>query len=782
MNQAPSLLSIAQAVSDGDPVDWALAESTARTEQDRDALRALKSLSALVHADASTPAGWGPLELRELVGQGTFGRVFRAFDPRLEREVALKLIPDTTAGGAMSSSIIAEGRQLAKVRHANVVTVYGADIFDGSVGIWMEFVSGRTLKDLVSESGPLGAAEAAVIGRDLCRALAAVHKQGLIHQDVKAQNVMRESGGRTVLMDFGTAEAHSELPRGLRGTPAYLAPEVLAGGAPSVQSDVYSLGVLLFYLSTGTFPVVADSIEALHAHHQAGTRRRLADLRPELPAEFVRAVEDAMAPVAADRPTSAGDFEQRLRHVLEVAPATARSRWPVFGTVGALVAVVAVSAGWYWQNRPDPIALGQVAFGESPSGSALIGRIKQRLDEYGGLQVVDAAPARLDVTVDSQKVIARLVDRGGRELWAETFEATPLAPGALTTDAAGAIATVLRTRLSSDEWARIRDGARRNASAETLFLRARAWMTIRREEPLRKSLSFFLQSATKVPSFGLAHAGAAEANILLTIYRFAPRPATLAAARELAERAVALDPQIPEAHAILGYTRKLQFDWAGAIESFQHAVRLKPDYTDAHLRLATVYLQTANPDAALASMKAAQSLEPKSIAVQTQYAVLLLFSRRFEEAQAEAERVAALTPGRAGPYQTIAESLMYRGDWAAAETAIREAIRLEGTGASQPTLLADLALIHAGRGQAKLAADLLAQLVERHNSGSSGAAAHIASIKLSLGDKRAALDWLAISAHEGEGDAGYLLIDPRWDRLRGNSEFEKILKSVRLTR
>lgn len=779
-----TLLSIAQAVSDGEPVDWALAESTANTAEDRDAIRALKSLSSLVTADAAAPAHWGSLELRELVGQGTFGRVYRAFDPRLEREVALKLIPDMpSTGGAMSSSIIAEGRQLAKVRHANVVTVYGADIFDGSVGIWMEFVSGRTLKDVVAEGGPLGAAEAAVIGRDLCRALAAVHKQGLIHQDVKAQNVMRESGGRTVLMDFGTADVHSELPRGLRGTPAYLAPEVLEGGVPSVQSDIYSLGVLLFYLATGTFPVVADSIEALHAQHQSGARRRLADLRPELPAEFVRAVEDAMETAAANRPTSAGEFEQRLRHVLEVAPASSRSRWTFSVAILALVVGVVVSAGWYWHNRPDPIAVGEIALAPtSPSTEALIGRIRQRLAEYGGLQIVETAPARLDVTVDAQRVIARLVEQNGREVWAETFEAAPQAPEALTTDAAGAIATVLRSRLAPEEWARIRAGSARNAAAETLFLRARAWMTIRREEPLRKSLSFFLQSATKVPSFGLAFAGAAEANILLTIYRYSPRLATLAAARELAERAVAIDARIPEAHAILGYVRKLQFDWTGAIASFEEATRLKPDYTDAQLRLSTVYLQTGRPDDALVAMRAAQSLEPKSTAVQTQYAVLLLFSRRFAEAQAEAEQIAAVTPGRPGPFQTIGESHIFRGNWPEAEAAIREAIRLEGTGATQPNLLADLALVQVGKGRRDLATDLRDQLVQRRAAGAAGGAAHIAAIELALGHPAASIVLLKSAIADGEGDAGYLLIDPRWDALRRDPEFSKLLQVVRLTK
>ena len=112
--------------------------------------------------------------------------------------------------------------------------------------------------------GPFGAAEAALVGQDLCAALAAVHAAGLLHRDVKAQNVMRESGGRIVLMDFGPARSSADTaePARMAGTPLYLAPEMFRGSQPRSQSDIYSLGVLLFYLVTGEFPVAAASIES----------------------------------------------------------------------------------------------------------------------------------------------------------------------------------------------------------------------------------------------------------------------------------------------------------------------------------------------------------------------------------------------------------------------------------------------------------------------------------------------------------------------------------------
>ena len=164
-----------------------------------------------------------------------------------------------------------------------------------------------------------GAREAALIGLDLCAALAAVHGAGLLHRDVKAQNVMRESGGRLVLMDFGTGEELSGTNR-LVGTPLYLAPEIFRGQRASVQSDLYSVGVLLFYLVTGKFPVNAGSMEQLARAHAHRERQPLRDLRPDLPEVFIAAVERALDSDPSRRYQSVGELESALRESLD-APA-----------------------------------------------------------------------------------------------------------------------------------------------------------------------------------------------------------------------------------------------------------------------------------------------------------------------------------------------------------------------------------------------------------------------------------------------------------------------------
>jgi Tfp pilus assembly protein PilF/TolB-like protein len=272
---------------------------------------------------------WGHLTLRERVGSGVFGEVYRAYDDKLDRDVALKLLrTGTRSADRLAAKVLHEGRLLARVRHPNVVSVHGVEAHGDRVGLWMEFIRGCTLEQLLERQGLFGAREATLIGQDLCRALAAVHASGLVHRDVKAQNVMREEGGRVVLMDFGTGiparddDANSSTAAPTAGTPLYLAPEVLDGREATASSDIYSLGVMLFHLVTGSYPVSARSLVELIEAHRGG-RKRLHDARPDLPDAFVQVVERALAIDPVQRYQSAGAMQEALTRALGIESASA---------------------------------------------------------------------------------------------------------------------------------------------------------------------------------------------------------------------------------------------------------------------------------------------------------------------------------------------------------------------------------------------------------------------------------------------------------------------------
>lgn len=262
-----------------------------------------------------TTETWGRYRLVRRLGAGGFGSVYCAWDPQLERNIAIKILHEQVADDRLQERLLLEGRALARVQHANVVQVFEVAAHGSRVGLCMELVSGETLSDVLRSRGPMNPREAAVVGEDVCRALAAVHAAGYVHRDVKAQNVMRDKAGKIVLMDFGTghdATSDSHGPRDFAGTPVYMAPELLDGHPASVQSDIYAVGVLLYHLVTRQYPVEGATLLDLIDAHKTGRGRPLVERRPDVPLPFAQVVSRAIAVNPAERWESAEAMLQAL--------------------------------------------------------------------------------------------------------------------------------------------------------------------------------------------------------------------------------------------------------------------------------------------------------------------------------------------------------------------------------------------------------------------------------------------------------------------------------------
>jgi tetratricopeptide (TPR) repeat protein len=354
------LSALADAILDGSAVDWSAVEAGA-DEATRGLLHELKLVAALADVHRSAPPStitrsesaraaraaasddverWGHLQLFERVGRGTSGDVYRAWDTRLDREVALKLLPAARPAAGRPSPIIEEGRLLARVDHPNVVHIYGAEQIGDRIGLWMEFVRGETIERAIARDGRFGVADSLRIALELSRAVAAVHAAGLLHRDIKAQNVLRSSSGRIVLMDFGAGrELSNRSATDLTGTPLYLAPEILRGEPASVQSDVYSVGVLIHRMLSGGYPVHAGSVAALREAHERGARRPLRAARRDLSTPLARAIDKATNPDPARRQRTVDALASDL-----AAASQPWRRWPVLVVVTACAALLATSA------------------------------------------------------------------------------------------------------------------------------------------------------------------------------------------------------------------------------------------------------------------------------------------------------------------------------------------------------------------------------------------------------------------------------------------------------
>ena len=373
---------VADAILDGTPIDWAAVES--RTDgTSRGVLGRLRVLSQLAHLHRHSPtpsltpestvpavattatappigesagelAHWGHLRLLERIGHGASGQVYRAYDTRLDRDVALKLLPAHVAsGGRRGTSIIEEGRLLARVRHPNVVIIHDAERIGDQVGLSMELVGGLTLEQMLEQGTRFTVAETVTIGLQLCQAMAAVHEAGLLHRDIKAQNVMMTGAGRVVLMDFGTGcDPLDGSSATLAGTPLYLAPELLRGSAPTVQSDIYSLGVLLYHLLTGPIRYRPKPRPAWAAHElREGFGAGM--LVHGLPRRLGRIIDRAIRPHPGER---YGDVESVAADLMTVSAPRRRASVVSAAAVAVLLCIAAVWWGALGQEAGSPAA------------------------------------------------------------------------------------------------------------------------------------------------------------------------------------------------------------------------------------------------------------------------------------------------------------------------------------------------------------------------------------------------------------------------------------------
>jgi len=340
------LLDLAGELSDLTPVDWeALAEDPDNEGIPLHGMSLISKVARIHHAKrASQPEAlvqfvWGPLQVLEELGRGSNGTVYRAWDSRLATEVALKLRGDSDRSTARQW--LEEARRLARIRHPNVVRVLGADVHDGRAGIWMELLEGPSFALRFDGAARPSGREIALSGLDLCEGLAAIHAAGMLHGDVAPHNILRVSDGRCVLLDLGSSRERAGDATPLSLTPLYCAPEVLRGEAPTVQSDVYALGAVLHRVATGEPPVAAEDIESLRAFH-ADERHasRLRELRPELPATLVRALERALSPSPQQRPATMAEFARALERAVR-QPRRSRRIW--FASAAAALAVALVA-------------------------------------------------------------------------------------------------------------------------------------------------------------------------------------------------------------------------------------------------------------------------------------------------------------------------------------------------------------------------------------------------------------------------------------------------------
>jgi serine/threonine-protein kinase len=266
--------------------------------------------------------------LDEKIGAGGMSTVYRAYDPTLERWVAIKLMHrDLSDDPDQLERFRREARAVARLSHPHVVTVIDFGEDDGTPYIVLEYVEGETLKERIRRMGRLPVVEAVAYAIEIGRALTAAHAERLVHRDVKPQNVLIDAEGRGKVTDFGIArslEAHGLTATGrVLGTTDYVSPEQALGKDVTQQSDVYSLGIVLFEMLTGEVPFGADSQVAVAMKHVKEPLPDVQRRRPEVSAALAAVLEHSTAKETKNRYATAADMVHDLEEVLAIEVARA---------------------------------------------------------------------------------------------------------------------------------------------------------------------------------------------------------------------------------------------------------------------------------------------------------------------------------------------------------------------------------------------------------------------------------------------------------------------------
>ena len=796
---------LAQAIADGTPVDWTCVEQ--EWSDNRELLEELRLLAtvARVHrgpVDAAPhsaqneasdePRYWSRLRLIERVGGGSFGDVYRAWDPRLHREVALKLIPVEETATTSAEAIIREGRLLARVRHSGVVTIYDAERIGSQVGLCMEFVQGPTLQQRIQESGPFATDEAITYGLQLCEALSAVHAAGVLHRDIKAGNVATKPDGDVVLMDFGAGAPVDTADGDLAGTPLYLAPEVLDGAPATAASDVYSLGVLLYYMVTGSYPAQARSVSelrALHEQRRSDASRDLVLLRA-VPRQFASIIARACHPVPSCRYATATLLAEdigRLQRRRRAKPwrRAAAAALVVFG-----LGVGLASVGDWGAREPVRLAILPVDMAARPGGPEITPHemtsdLIALMERNQGLRLISTASvfslqvrelplkeigAALGVStvlqvrvqpsegpVQADARLIRVADE--RMLWSARFEQSGGGLLELNRSIAAGLADALNLRGAAPPPV----GSQvLNREAHARYLRGRVALEKRTAEGQRTAKQQFEQALAVDPNHAAAYAGLAHVYLSGNpqIAGVSPEEA-LRRAADASARALALGPSLPEAHVSAALVRSARSDWTGAEESYRRAIELAPNNVLARQEYSHWLALRARFEEGLEHAQRAAELDPLSARAVLSVSIVLRMARRFDEALAPTQKALALDPLHPAALQNL--GLCYQG-LGRLDEAIEAYQRTGRPNGNLAHALGQTGRLHEARA--------LISLFEERFAREGLGAGEIAQAYIGIGELERAFEWLDPRYHLWPVTFKVAAV---WDPLRPDPRFTALL-------
>jgi TolB-like protein/tetratricopeptide (TPR) repeat protein len=782
----------------------------------------------------------GHFRLLEMIGAGGMGVVYRAHDERLDRDVALKVLPSgTLADEAVRKRFRMEALVLSRLNHPNIATVHDFHDQENAHFLVMELIPGETLDEKI-QGAPLPEREVLRLGVQLALGLSAAHAEGVVHRDLKPGNVRITPDGRLKVLDFGLAtlrrlewnERADTTGLGesalVAGSPPYMAPEQLLGEVVDARSDIYGAGAVLYEMVTGRRPFAESHgprlVDAVLHAPPVPPRDINGRLSPGLEAIVLKCLDKDPARRYQSARELLVDLERLsvpVTPVTRVQPRAQRNRtaWASLSVAAVTTLLIAsgpAARGFFGGTvEGSPVRSLVVLPLENRSGDpgqdyfadGMTDALIADLSQIGSLRVISrtssmrykaarktlpeiARELGVDAVVegsvlrskDAVRITAQLVHvPSDRNLWARTFEGDPEDVISLQREVARSVAREVDAKLTGSERARLQSPGPIDPEAHEAYLRGKHLYEFGDSESLRRALVYFETAVAKQPDYPLALVGLADAHVYLRVLTAEPGSVSpeqaLARAQAALDQALRLDPQLADAHSSAAYARSvLAQDWAGAEAGFKRAIALNANLSRAHEEYAWLLAARGRTDEAAALMRQALRLDPLSPFTTAGIARILFYQGRLPEAIEAYERALELQPQLVPALDGLAMAQLVRGD---TEAAIRSLSRALERSPESPLLLSDLAHVYARAGRREQAVATLARWEDatRSRFPRREQAAHVYGV---LGDLDRAFPLLEKAVADRSPGAMWLRVDPRYDALRRDPRFQQFLARLQL--
>lgn len=782
----------------------------------------------------------GPYEILSAIGAGGMGEVYRGRDPRLGRDVAIKVLPERLSNDPQAlARFQLEARAVAALSHPNILAIFDTGSDQGVTYVVTELLEGETLRSRLKR-GELPWRTAIEIAAPLAGGLSAAHAKGIVHRDLKPENIFLTSAGFPKILDFGLARwrpadacaddsgAPTETQPGMvMGTAGYMSPEQVQGRVAEAPSDIFSFGCVLYEMISGRRAFHRETpfqtLTAILEQDPAPLTESGKDVPPELDRVILRCLEKN----PGARVQSASDLGFLLTNLLSGADGyrgpKARRRFrmrPLLWIAAAVVALCAATMYWFARNSTAPDSIAILPFVNAGGnadvdylGDGITESLINSLSQVPNLNVISrnavfryrgreadaqAAGRMLKVQAvvtgsviqhgDALAISAELIDvRDNRHLWGEKYNRKLQDILTVQEEISREISQKLRVKLSRAEMRRVTKRYTESTEAYQLYLQGRYYWNKKTVAGFNTGIDYFQKAIRADPNYAPAYAALSNLYYNLSNYNFAlmqPKEAWFKA-KEAGERAIQLDDTLPSAHAALALIAyQWEWDWPKAEREFKRALELDPGSSSTYEPTpASTYhwyshflMTVGRTEESFAAGRRALELDPVDLAISSHQGWYYLWTGDHAKAFEPLQNTLAMDPSFSVAQWYLGLAQEEKGAYAEAIEQFQKCVRMTG---GRPSMLALLGHAYAAGNHKSEARAVLQQLssLEKEKYVPSYP---IAVIYAALGEKDEALARLekAYEAHDSWMD--YLAIDPRLDSLRSDARFIALLRRIKL--